>query len=99
MRRTNELKQLKALKEDAKGDETDDDCERNEDKGLSQEEILRDSKNKYDYAELAEDLSDGEPFMEIGTWSNDMASDLQEFSDNFKNNVSSYGDVVGSLSA
>ncbi len=41
-----------------------------------------------------ETLSDGEPFMEIGTWSNEMANNIQTFSTEFETNYASSSGMV-----
>lgn len=93
VRRTKELRLLKAQKESCKENDIVEVYEKNDDI-VTVEEINQCSKKRDDYEATIEESSDGEPFMEIGTWSNDMAGDLQTYSSGFNSDISTFGGMV-----
>lgn len=58
-------------------------------------ELKNENKNNEEKdSNVFEISSDGEPLMEIGTWSNDMANDIQTFSPEFETNFASSSGMV-----
>lgn len=101
MKRTRELKELKAQKDSAKLPlNLVEIVEEGSEKKANDELVnLPETKNEdlgdaSTDANIFETSSDGEPLMEIGTWSNDMANDIQTFSSDFETNYAQSSDVV-----
>lgn len=102
VKRTRELKELKVQKDSSRLPlNLVEIIEEAEEKGIHEElakvpetkinENLRDASKDANVFELS---SECEPLMEIGTWSNDMANDIQTFSYDSQTNFVESGEVV-----
>lgn len=106
VKRTRELKEQKAMKENAKLPLKLTEIEEN---GVSEEDAKDEAKENEEKQEIKDEeeslkieekensvSSDGEPLMEIGMWSNEMANDIQTFSPEFENTFAQSCNAVGS---
>lgn len=102
VKRTRELKELKAQKDSSRLPlNLVEIIEETEEKGINEELAkVPETKINENFSDASKDAnvfelsSECEPLMEIGTWSNDMANDIQTFSFDSQTNFVESGEVV-----